>query len=88
MGRRFLVMERFEQRVRKTHERFGYVSLEAITSSYFIYRKEALEFVPIKRTELVPFSRRPSNITQLRLNQMLGALNKANEVTRLRREVN
>ncbi|GLR73857.1 hypothetical protein BTO23_12845 [Aliivibrio sifiae] len=88
MGNRYLVMKRFEQRVRKTHERFGYISLEAIAGSYFIYRKKPREFVSVRRTQLAPFSRTPSNVTQLRLNQMLGALNKANEVTRLRREIN
>lgn len=79
-------IKRFEQRLKKTHERFGYISLEAIASSYFSYRKEFNDFEPIKCAELQPFTTYTENIPFERLEQMRKALHKANKVQKLKRE--
>ena len=86
MGGRELRIKRFEQRLQKTHERFGYISLEAIASSYFSYRKEPNDFEPIKRVDLQPFTAYTENIPFERLEQMRKALHKANKVQKLKRE--
>lgn len=87
VNKKDLRMKRFEQRLQKTHERFGYISLEAIASSYFTYRKESNDFEPIKRADLQPFTAYTENIPFERLEQMRKALYKANKVQKLSREV-
>ncbi|MGR6832103.1 hypothetical protein [Aliivibrio wodanis] len=86
MSKKGLRIKRFEQRLQKTHERFGYISLDAIASSYFSYRKEPNDFEPIKCAELQSFSTYKENIPFERLEQMRKALHKANKVQKLKRE--
>lgn len=86
VSKKDLRIKRFEQRLQKTHERFGYISLEAIASSYFSYRKEPNDFEPIKCADLQPFTTYTKNIPFERLEQMRKALYKANKVQKLKRE--
>ncbi len=86
VSKKGLRIKRFEQRLQKTHERFGYISLEAIASSYFFYRKEPNDFEPIKCADLQPFTTYTQNIPLDRLEQMRKALHKANKVQKLKRE--
>lgn len=81
-----LRIKRFEQRLQKTHDRFGYISLEAIMSSYFTYRKQSTDFMSVKRVELLPFGMSAVNIPLERLEQLRRALHKANKVQKLKRE--
>ena len=87
MSKKDLRIKRFEQRLQKTHERFGYISLEAIASSYFAYKKEPNDFEPIKCVDLQPFTTYTENIPFERLEQMRKALHKANEAQKLKRYV-
>ena len=85
MEKKELRATRFEARIRKTHQRFGHISLDAIVGSYFGYRKPTTDFTSIVRPELASFGEYTPNISTPRLEQMLAALNKANEVKKLRR---
>ncbi|MGF1807625.1 hypothetical protein L4C31_20490 [Aliivibrio sifiae] len=87
MSTKDLRIKRFEQRLQKTHDRFGYISLEAIVNSYFTHRKQSTDFMSVKRAELLPIGTSTANIPLERLEQLRRALHKANEAQKLKRYV-
>ena len=86
MSARNLRKKRFEQRLKKTYERFGYVSIDAIISSHFLYRKEFDDFKSIKRSSLSNICGSKGSLSLGRLEQLHNSLSKANEVKRLKCE--
>jgi hypothetical protein len=87
MSGRNLREKRFEQRLKKTHKRFGYVSLDAIVNGYFLYRKESDDFKSIKRSSLPIVNGSKGYLSLGRLEQLYKSLDKANEVRRLKGEI-
>ncbi|MUJ24091.1 hypothetical protein GNP68_07955 [Aliivibrio fischeri] len=73
-------IRRFEERLQKTYQRFGYVSLDSIVKSYYQCRAEYSDFTPYKQRDFVPVSYEKTKLSPQRLNQVLSSLEKANAV--------
>ncbi|OCH23182.1 hypothetical protein A6E04_04575 [Aliivibrio logei] len=71
-------IKRFADRLQKTYQRFGYVSLDSIVKSYYEHRTEYSNFTPFKQHDYVTVSYHKTAISPQRLNQMLSSLEKAN----------
>ncbi|MBD1569714.1 hypothetical protein HC728_09845 [Aliivibrio sp. S10_S31] len=75
--------KRFEERLQKTYQRFGYVSLDSIVKSYYQCRTEYSDFIPYKQRDFIPVSHQRTQLSPQRLNQVLSSLEKANTAKKL-----